>query len=225
MDGLIPKTVDVDPDTRLGRVLLRLRAALLDAEAERQVTKAFGDELIALVPRLRRFARLRTGSEAEADDMVQATLMRAWEHRSQFRDGTNLVAWLFTILRNTHLNQCKRLRREVEDVDGAIAGRLSSAPDQEHRIALTELQAALDALPDEQRETLLLVTVDGLRHEDAAAILGCRVGTVRSRVNRARERLATALGLSWRRTHLPTTAKRFPGRLIPHRWRPKFRSP
>jgi RNA polymerase sigma-70 factor (ECF subfamily) len=196
LDELIPKADAVDPDTRLGLVLLRLKAALVDAEAERQVTKAFGDELIALVPRLRRFALLRTGSAAEADDMVQATLMRAWEHRSQFEEGTNLVAWLFTILRNTHLNQRKRLRREVEDVDGLAAGALSLAPDQEHRIALFELQAALDTLPEEQRETLLLVTVDGLRHEDAAAILGCQVGTVKSRVSRARERLATVLGLS-----------------------------
>lgn len=196
LDELIPRTDTVDIDTRLGRVLLRLRAALLDAEAERQVTKAFGDELIALVPRLRRFAYLRTGNAAEADDMVQATLMRAWEHRSQFAAGTNLVAWLFTILRNTHLNQRKRLRREVEDVDGALAGRLSSAPDQEHRIALVALQAALKTLPAEQRETLLLVTVDGLMHEEAAAVLGCQVGTIKSRVSRARDRLAIALDLS-----------------------------
>ena len=196
LDELIPRTDVIDADTRLGRVLLRLRAALLDAEAQRQVTTAFGDELIALVPRLRRFALLRTGSAAEADDMVQATLMRAWEHRSRFEDGTNLVAWLFTILRNTHLNQRKRLRREVEDVDGAAAGTLSAAPEQEHRVALIELQGALDALPADQRETLLLVTVDGLRHEEAAAILGCQVGTVKSRVSRARERLAIALGLS-----------------------------
>lgn len=196
LDELVPKVDAIDDDTRLGRVVLRLRAALIDAEAERQITKAFGDELIALVPRLRRFARLRTFSEAEADDLVQATLMRAWEHRSKFEAGTHLVAWLFTILRNTHLNQRKRLRREVEDVDGAIAGALSSAPDQEHRIALFELQGALDDLPAEQRETLLLVTVEGLRHEEVGAILGCPVGTVKSRVSRARERLATTLGLS-----------------------------
>jgi RNA polymerase sigma-70 factor (ECF subfamily) len=186
----------VDTDTRLGQVLLRLRVALLDAEAERQVTKAFGDELIALVPRLRQFARVRAGSSAEADDMVQTTLMRAWEHRARFEDGTNLVAWLFTILRNTHLNQRNRLRREVEDVDGILAGALSSAPDQEHRLAIIELQAALNTLPAEQRETLLLATVDGLGYDEAAAVLGCQVGTVKSRVSRARERLATALGLS-----------------------------
>lgn len=196
LDELISRTGAVDLDTRLGQVLLRLKAALLDAEAERQVTKAFGDELIALVPRLRRFARLRTGNAAEADDMVQATLMRAWEHRSQFKAGTNLVAWLFTILRNTHLNHSKRRRREVEDVDGAIAGTLASPPNQEHRVALFALQAALDALPAEQRETLLLVTVDGLQHEEAAAVLGCQVGTIKSRVSRARDRLAVALGLS-----------------------------
>ncbi|MCJ2044049.1 sigma-70 family RNA polymerase sigma factor [Methylobacterium sp. J-078] len=196
LDGLIPRTDAVHPDTQLGQVLLRLRAALRDTVTEQEGMKAFGDELIALVPRLRRFALVRTGNAAEADDMVQATLMRAWEHQDQYRAGSNLVAWLFTILRNTHLNQRKRLRREVEDVDGIMAGTLSSAPDQEHRIALFELQAALDALPEEQRETLLLVTVDGLRHEDAAAILGCQVGTIKSRGSRARERLAMTLGLT-----------------------------
>lgn len=196
LNELIPEIDAVEDDTRLGQVLLRLRAALLDAEAERQVTKSFGDELIALVPRLRRFALVRTAAAAQADDLVQATLLKAWEHRFRFEDGTNLIAWLFTILRNTHLNQTQRMRREIEDVDGAIAGTLSSAPDQEHRIALSELQGALETLPEDQRETLLLVTVDGLRHEEAAAILGCQVGTVKSRVSRARERLATALGLS-----------------------------
>ena len=196
LNELIPEIDAVEDDTRLGQVLLRLRAALLDAEAERQVTKSFGDELIALVPRLRRFALVRTAAAAQADDLVQATLLKAWEHRFRFEDGTNLIAWLFTILRNTHLNQSQRMRREIEDVDGAIAGTLSSAPDQEHRIALSELQGALETLPEDQRDTLLLVTVDGLRHEEAAAILGCQVGTVKSRVSRARERLATALGLS-----------------------------
>ncbi len=135
----------VDADTRLGTVLLRLRAALLDAEAERQVTRAFGDERIALVPRLRRSALVRTGSAGEADDLVQTTLMRAWEHR----------------------------------------------------IAIADLQAALHPLPPGQRETLLLATVDGLGHEEAAALLGCQVGTVKSRVGGARERLASALGLAW----------------------------
>ncbi|WP_238232602.1 sigma-70 family RNA polymerase sigma factor [Methylobacterium thuringiense] len=196
LDELIPRADAVDADTELGRVLLRLRTALRDAETGHHGRKAFGDELIALVPRLRRFAFVRTGNAAEADDMVQATLMRAWEHQDRFETGSNLIAWLFTILRNTHLNQVKRRRREVEDVDGVIAGTLSSAPDQEHRIALNELQAALDELPEDQRETLLLVTVDGLRQEEAAAILGCQVGTVKSRVSRARERLAIALGLS-----------------------------
>jgi RNA polymerase sigma-70 factor (ECF subfamily) len=196
LDELIPRTSAVDPDTELGRVLLRLRAALRDTESGQHGMKAFGDELIALVPRLRRFALVRTGNAVEADDMVQATLMRAWEYQDQFKAGSNLIAWLFTILRNTHLNQIKRLRREVEDVDGINAGKLSSAPDQEHRIALFELQAALDDLPVEQRETLLLVTVDGLGQEEAAAILGCQIGTVKSRVSRARERLAIALGLS-----------------------------
>lgn len=195
LNELIPRAESVDAGTRLGQVLQRLGAALQEAEADRQVTKAFGDALIVLVPRLRRFALLRTANAAEADDLVQATLMRAWEHRAQFQNGTNLVAWLFTILRNGHLNQRKRLRREIEDIDGAIAGTLSTPPEQEHRVALSELQEALNDLPAEQRETLLLVLVDGLMHEEAAIVLGCRVGTVKSRVSRARDRLALALGL------------------------------
>ena len=196
LDEVIPRVDAIDPDTRLGQVLLRLQAALLDAQAERQVSKEFSDALIATVPRLRRFAFQRTGNAAEADDMVQATLLRAWENRSRFQAGTNLVAWLFTILRNTYLNQRKRLRREVEDIDGVHAAALVLPPAQEHRIGLAELQVALNQLPSEQRETLLLVVVDGLIYEEAALVLGCQPGTVKSRVSRARERLAHSMGMA-----------------------------
>ena len=196
LDELFPTVAEADPDTRLGQVLLRLRAALLDAQAERQVTKAFSDSLIQAVPRLRRFAMMRTRSAAEADDLVQATLLKAWENRSRFQAGTNLVAWLFTILRNAHINQGKRYRREVPDVDGIFAAGLSAPAEQEHRIGLIELQGALDALPAEQRETLLLVVIEGLPYEEAALVLGCQPGTVKSRVSRARERLSQILGVA-----------------------------
>ncbi|MCJ2112604.1 sigma-70 family RNA polymerase sigma factor [Methylobacterium sp. E-025] len=196
LDELFPAVADADPETRLGQVLLRLRAALLDAQAERQVSKAFSDSLIAAVPRLRRFAMMRTRSAAEADDLVQATLLKAWEHRSRFQAGTNLVAWLFTILCNAHINQGKRYRREVRDVDGAFAAALTSPAEQEHRIGLIELQTALAELPVDQRETLLLVVLEGLPYEEAALVLGCQPGTVKSRVSRARERLSQILGIA-----------------------------
>ena len=195
LNEILPAMEEVDPGTRLGQVLLRLRAALRDAQAERQVSQAFSDGLIAAVPRLRRFAMVRAGSAAEADDMVQGTLLKAWENRARFQPGTNLIAWLFTILRNAHINQGLRSRREVEDVDGTHASRLSLPPEQEHRIGLAELQAALNDLPTEQRETLLLVVLEGLVYEEAATILGCQPGTVKSRVSRARERLSLALGV------------------------------
>lgn len=194
LEELIPRADTVEADTRLGQVLLRLRAALLDAEAERQVTKAFGEELVALVPRLRRFALLRTGNILEADDMVRATLMRAWEQRSRFDEGGSLVAWSFTTLRNIHLKQHRRSRRRIEDFDGAVAAGYSEVSENEHGVALLALQTALAAVPTEERETLLMVTVDGLTHEEAAAVLGCPVDTVTSRVSQARYRLTLALG-------------------------------
>ncbi|WP_246733256.1 sigma-70 family RNA polymerase sigma factor [Methylobacterium sp. BTF04] len=191
---MFPFPVVIEVKSRLGSVLLRLEDALSAAEAEGQVSKTFKADLVAAVPRLRRYALARSQNAAEADDLVQTTLMRAWENRSGFVPGTNLIAWLFTILRNTFINQRKRLRREVEDIDGAFAATLSLEPEQEHRVGLIELQAALNSLTAEHRETLLLVMVDGLLYEEAAAVLGCQPGTVKSRVSRARERLALAMG-------------------------------
>lgn len=186
---------DAVADTsRLGQVLLRLAQALAAAPAGNAVPDSFRTDLIAAVPQLRRYALAQCRHAAEADDLVQTTLMRAWENRSRFEPGTRLIAWLFTILRNAFLNQRKRLRREVEDVDGAFAATLSLEPEQERRVELIQLQAALNTLTADHRETLLLVMVDGLLYEEAARVLGCRTGTVKSRVSRARERLALALG-------------------------------
>lgn len=194
LNEIFPFPDGIEEDSKLGRVLVRLGDALSAAQADGQVPDTFRVDLVAAVPRLRRYAFSQCRNAAEADDLVQTTLMRAWENRSRFEPGTRLIAWLFTILRHTFINQRKRLRREVEDVDGAFAATLRLEPEQEHRVGLVQLQAALNGLTAEHRETLLLVMVDGLLYDEAAAVLGCQTGTVKSRVSRARERLVKAMG-------------------------------
>lgn len=194
LNEIFPFPDGIEEDSKLGRVLVRLGDALSAAQADGQVPDTFRVDLVAAVPRLRRYAFSQCRNASEADDLVQTTLMRAWENRSRFEPGTRLIAWLFTILRHTFINQRKRLRREVEDVDGAFAATLRLEPEQEHRVGLIQLQAALNDLTAEHRETLLLVMVDGLLYDEAAAVLGCQTGTVKSRVSRARERLVKAMG-------------------------------
>jgi RNA polymerase sigma-70 factor (ECF subfamily) len=139
-----------------------------------------------------------TRSSVDADDLVQDALVRAWQFRSGFRMGTNLKAWLYKILRNTFYTQVEKRRATVEDVDGRLAASLSCEPDQEWRIAYDELLDALQLLSQDTRDALLLVVAAGLTYEEAAEISGCAVGTMKSRVNRARERLAqlTDFGLT-----------------------------
>lgn len=150
----------------------------------------FRDEVIALIPPLRGYAIALTRSSADADDLVQDALVRAWQFRSGFRVGTNLKAWLYRILRNTFYTQVQKQRATVQDVDGKLAAALSCNPDQEWRIAYDELLEALALLSQDTRDALLLVVAAGLTYEEAAEISGCAVGTMKSRVNRARERLA-----------------------------------
>jgi len=146
-------------------------------------------EVIAQIPALRAFAWSLSHNSADADDLVQETLIKAWTHRTKFEPGTNLRAWLFTILRNTYYTAAVRKRREVADADGKHAATLSAAPTQDWSIAVRSLQAALQRLPDEHREALILVGAAGLTYEEAAEICGCALGTIKSRVNRARARL------------------------------------
>ena len=153
------------------------------------------DALLAATPSLRAFAISLTGNIDRADDLVQDTLVRAIANIHRFEVGTNLNAWLFTILRNLFHSEFRKRRREVEDVDGAYAARLSTAPEQGHRLDLTDLQGALMHLPPDQREALLLISAAGLSYEEVAGIMGCAIGTIKSRVNRARVRLAQLLGL------------------------------
>ncbi|MEO1687024.1 MAG: sigma-70 family RNA polymerase sigma factor [Pseudomonadota bacterium] len=145
---------------------------------------------------LRAFARTLSRNAAQADDLVQETLLKAWANRDRYQEGTNLRAWLFTILRNTFYSHFRKKRREVEDVDGAHAERLAEAPTQEHALALQDFRRALEELPEDQREALVLVGAAGLSYEEAAEVANAAVGTIKSRVSRARAALSERLGVS-----------------------------
>ncbi len=147
------------------------------------------DAVVALIPALRAFAWSLSHNASDADDLVQDTLIKAWTHRDKFEPGTNLRAWLFTILRNTYYTAAVRRRREVRDESGKYAATLSAGPTQDWSLAMRALQAALSQLPDEHREALILVGAAGLTYEEAAEVCGCALGTIKSRVNRARARL------------------------------------
>ena len=147
------------------------------------------DEVVGLIPALRAFAWSLSHNGSDADDLVQDTLIKAWTNRDKFEPGTNLRAWLFTILRNTYYTNVLRRRREVRDETGEYAETLKTPPTQEWSVAMHALQAALRELPPEHREALILVGAAGLSYEEAAEICGCALGTIKSRVNRARARL------------------------------------
>ncbi len=153
------------------------------------------DALLAAVPSLRAFAISLCGQVDRADDLVQDTLLRALANIDRFERGTNLNAWLFTILRNLFHSEYRKRKREVEDADGAYASRLKVQPDQGARLDFEDFRLALAKLPHEQREALLLVGASGFSYEEAATICGCAVGTIKSRVNRARSRLAALLAV------------------------------
>jgi RNA polymerase sigma-70 factor (ECF subfamily) len=154
---------------------------------------AIRDQVLATVPSLRAFAISLCGNIDRADDLVQETLLRALAHIDSFQPGTNMPAWLFTILRNLFRSEYRKRRREVEDADGRYAETLKSHPEQTGRVEFSEFRAALAKLPSDQREALILVGASGFSYEDAAAICGCAVGTIKSRVARARETLLEML--------------------------------
>jgi RNA polymerase sigma-70 factor, ECF subfamily len=152
-------------------------------------------ELIAAMPNLRAFALSLCGTSDRADDLVQETLVKAWNKIGSFEQGTNLKAWLFTILRNTYFSQYRKERREVADSEGEFASRLAVQPSQEGHIDVKDLLESMTALSEEQREALVLIAAEGFSYEEAAEIVGCAVGTIKSRVNRARARLAELMGI------------------------------
>src|SRR6188474_1486296 len=149
--------------------------------------------VLSAVPSLRAFAISLCGNVDRADDLVQETLLRALANIDSFEPGTNMQAWLFTILRNRFRSEYRKRRREVEDADGHYTDSLISQPEQTSKLEYKELRVALDKLPSDQREALILVGASGFSYEEAAAICGCAVGTIKSRVNRARTRLAELL--------------------------------
>src|SRR5205085_11420839 len=153
------------------------------------------DAVLAAVPSLRAFAISLCGNVDRADDLVQETLLRAMANIQSFEPGTNLSAWLFTILRNLFRSEYRKRRREVEDADGSYAETLKSHPEQQGRVEFEEFRVALAKLPADQREALVLVGASGFSYEEAAAICDCAVGTIKSRVNRARTRLAELLSI------------------------------
>ena len=138
---------------------------------------------------LRRRALKLTRNAHRADDLVQATFLKAWVSRDSFNPDTNLRAWLFTILRNTFLSELRKYRREVEDVDGACARALSEEARQDHALSLNELISAIALLPDLQRQPLIMMGAYGFSQLEAANACGCTVGTIKSRVSRGRATL------------------------------------
>jgi RNA polymerase sigma-70 factor (ECF subfamily) len=151
------------------------------------------DVMLAAIPNLRAFAMSLSGNADRADDLVQETVMRAMAHIDSFTPGTNMAAWLFTILRNLFRSQYRKRRREVEDPDGSYLASLKMPPEQFGRLEFKELIEALTKLPDVQREALLLVAASGFSYDEAAAICEVAVGTIKSRVSRARQLLAELL--------------------------------
>jgi RNA polymerase sigma factor, sigma-70 family len=155
--------------------------------------RIFKRDLLAALPSLRAFAVSLSGNHDKADDLLQDTIMKAWAKRDSFQPGTNLKAWLFTILRNEFYSQMRKRGREVQDSDGFFAERLATHPGQYGALDLQDFKKALDQLPDDQREAIILVGASGFAYEEAAEICGCAIGTIKSRVNRARRRLQELL--------------------------------
>ena len=155
----------------------------------------FREGLIAELPNLHQVVSL-CGSVTQADDLVQDTMLKAWGNSEKFQPGTSLRAWLFTILRNTYYSLYRKRGREVQDSDGTYAQRLTVSGEQESALDLADFRKALARLSEEHREVLIMVGASGLSYEEAAEICGVAVGTIKSRVNRARAKLADLLGIA-----------------------------
>ena len=156
----------------------------------------FKRDMLAALPSLRAFAVSLSGSHDKADDLLQDTIMKAWAKQESFQPGTNLKAWLFTILRNEFYSQMRKRGREVQDSDGLFTERMATHPGQYGALDLQDFKKALDQLPDDQREAIVLVGASGFAYEEAAEICGCAIGTIKSRVNRARRRLQDLLQIT-----------------------------
>ena len=151
--------------------------------------------MLAALPSLRAFARSLAHCPDQADDLVQDAILRALANIEKFEPGTNMSAWLFTILRNLFYSHLRQARHEMEDPDGSYAAQLWTAPDQDARCEFEAMRRALAKLSVEHREALILIGAEGLSYAEAAQVCGVAIGTLKSRVNRARLRLAQLLSL------------------------------
>lgn len=174
-----------------GKNFLARQNLLRDMNAR---TEDLREQVVDMIPALRAFARSLSSNRATADDLVQETLLKAISNFDKFADGTNLRAWLFTILRNTFYSELRKTRNEVADPTGEITANIATHPAQEGIVAHRELEIALKTLPRTQHQALMLVGASGHSYEEAAAICGCALGTMKSRVNRGRTKLMEALG-------------------------------
>lgn len=154
------------------------------------------EDLVMHLPALRAFAVSLTRNVTTADDLVQDTIVKAWTHIDKFAVGTNLQAWLFTILRNTFYSDLRKRRREVPDSDGVHAATLFEKPAHDGRLAFADFQKAFDQMSPEHREVLILIGASGYTCEEAAELMAVAVGTVKSRTSRARKRLADLMGMA-----------------------------
>lgn len=156
------------------------------------------DEIAAHLPALRAFAISLTRQPALADDMVQDAIIKAWTNIETFKIGSNMHAWLFTILRNTYFSHRRRYSREVGEGGLAFEETLTQKPDHDGRLQLRDLWNALQRIPFEQREALILVGALGFTYDEAAETCGVALGTIKSRANRARKAMMVELGINER---------------------------
>jgi RNA polymerase sigma-70 factor, ECF subfamily len=167
----------------------------IEATTKPPQTQVFREKLISEIPSLRVFALSLARSRQTADDLVQETLLKAWSHSASFIEGSNMRAWLFTILRNTFYSLYRKRGREVQDTDGIYSERVAVPANQHGVVDLADFRTALAKLPHDQREVLIMVGAAGLSYEEAADVCKIPVGTVKSRVNRARAKLANLLSM------------------------------
>lgn len=159
------------------------------------ISHDFREQVIAAIPSLRAFGLSLTARADRADDLVQETLMKAWKHYDSFEPGSNMKAWLYTILRNEFYSQLRKRKREVEDADGYYSSKVAVHAEQQGHLDMADLRTALAKLPDDQREALVLVGASGFSYDEAAEICKVAVGTIKSRVNRGRAKLVELLDI------------------------------
>lgn len=166
---------------------------MTERNAPSDADEGFRKELLSVLPHLRAFARGLCGRSDFADDLVQEAAIKAWTARDRYQAGTNMRAWTFAILRNHYLSELRRSRRQTDLDEGTVERMLVMEPDQEGPLHLGDMETALQKLAPERREAVLLVGASGFSYEEAAAIAECPIGTMKSRVARARADLARLL--------------------------------